>query len=90
MEALAGEDEQQQGGSESAESSQQQQPRQLYDLVLASEVLEHVNQPDAFVATLAKLATPGGTVIISTLNRTPASFALGIVGAEYIARIVPR
>jgi len=83
MESLVGAEEQQ-------ESVQQTQPRQLYNLVLASEVLEHVNRPDQFCSILSQLAAPGATVIISTLNRTPASFALGIVGAEYVARIVPR
>eukprot|EP00983_Pelagomonas_calceolata_P051215 1142309-Pelagomonas_calceolata.AAC.4 len=94
LDAAAQRPEHEQQGQQQGQQQQQQQeeqpPPQLYNLVLASEVLEHVKRPDRFCGTLAKLAAPGGTVIISTLNRTPASFALGIVGAEYITRVVPR
>ncbi|KAF5829947.1 putative dihydroxypolyprenylbenzoate methyltransferase [Dunaliella salina] len=86
--------EHQQPGRQQQQQQQQQQaeqlPPQLYNLVLASEVLEHVKRPDKFCGSLAKLAAPGGTVVISTLNRTPASFVLGIVGAEYVTHVVPR
>ncbi|GFH26317.1 polyprenyldihydroxybenzoate methyltransferase [Haematococcus lacustris] len=68
------------------------QPRAtaLYDIVLASEVLEHVKRPDLFCATLYSVLRPGGVLVVSTLNRTPASFALAIVAAEYVAGVVPR
>ncbi len=62
----------------------------LFDIVLALEIIEHVDNPQAFVKTISKLVKPGGLVIFSTLNRTPKSFALGIVAAEYVMRIVPR
>jgi 2-polyprenyl-3-methyl-5-hydroxy-6-metoxy-1,4-benzoquinol methylase len=62
----------------------------LFDVVVASEVIEHVRKPADFLAVLAQLARPGGQVIISTLNRTPASYALAIVGAEYVTGLVPR
>lgn len=62
-----------------------------FDVVLALEIIEHVADPAAFAQSCAKLAKPGGgLVIFSTLNRTPKSFALGIVAAEYILRWVPR
>ncbi|KAG2446267.1 hypothetical protein HXX76_000856 [Chlamydomonas incerta] len=63
----------------------------LYDAVLASEVLEHVARPHAFVGVLASLLAPrpGASVIISTLNRTPAAWAVAIAGAEYVTGIVP-
>lgn len=61
-----------------------------YDVVLALEIIEHVDNPEAFVQNCAKLLKPGGLIIFSTLNRTPKSFALGIVAAEYILRWVPR
>lgn len=61
-----------------------------YDVVLALEIIEHVEDPAQFVKTISKLVKPGGLVIFSTLNRTPKSFALGIVAAEYVLNIVPR
>ncbi len=61
-----------------------------YDLVTCLEMLEHVPQPQSIVAACAKLAKPGGTVVFSTLNRNPKSFALAIVGAEYLLNLVPR
>ncbi|MGB4106876.1 MAG: bifunctional 2-polyprenyl-6-hydroxyphenol methylase/3-demethylubiquinol 3-O-methyltransferase UbiG [Alphaproteobacteria bacterium] len=64
--------------------------KEKYDVVLALEIIEHVEDPAAFVKTISKLVKPGGLVIFSTLNRTPKSFALGIVAAEYVMRIVPR
>ncbi|KAF8069466.1 COQ3 [Scenedesmus sp. PABB004] len=60
-----------------------------FDVVMASEVIEHVRRPAGFLASLAAAAAPGGQVLVTTLNRTPASYALAIVGAEYVARVVP-
>jgi 2-polyprenyl-6-hydroxyphenyl methylase/3-demethylubiquinone-9 3-methyltransferase len=53
-------------------------------------MLEHVPDPAATLAALATLVKPGGNVIVSTLNRKPMAFAVAIVGAEYIARMLPR
>lgn len=61
-----------------------------FDVVTCMEMLEHVPDPAATLAALAALAKPGGDVIVSTLNRGPRSFAVAIVGAEYIARALPR
>jgi 2-polyprenyl-6-hydroxyphenyl methylase/3-demethylubiquinone-9 3-methyltransferase len=61
-----------------------------FDVVLAMEVVEHVTDVDLFVATCASLVKPGGLMIAATLNRTLKSFALAIVGAEYVLRWVPR
>ena len=63
---------------------------EAYDIILALEIVEHVTNLEDFVSTCAKLLKPGGLLIFSTLNRTPKSFALGIVAAEYILRRVPR
>ena len=60
-----------------------------FDAVLAMEVVEHVENVPAFVATAASLVAPGGVLCISTLNRTAKSFALAIVGAEYVLRWLP-
>lgn len=61
-----------------------------YDVVCALEVLEHVPAQAQFVREAAALVRPGGLVIFATLNRTPKSYALGIVAAEYLLRWVPR
>ena len=61
-----------------------------FDVVLAMEVVEHVADVPAFVATCASMVKPGGLMIAATLNRTLKSFALAIVGAEYVLRWVPR
>lgn len=61
-----------------------------FDVVIASEVIEHVLQPAEFVATLCKLCSPSGVVVITTLNRTPRSYALAIVAAEYVLGMVPK
>jgi 2-polyprenyl-6-hydroxyphenyl methylase / 3-demethylubiquinone-9 3-methyltransferase len=58
----------------------------LFDVVSAMEVIEHAADPKRFVATAASLVRPGGLLIVSTLNRTLRSFALAIVGAEYVLR----
>lgn len=90
-----------------------------YDVVVVSEVIEHVRRPDRFVQTMASLLAdapaqqqeqqhPGGVehdqgalgtgtwqqapsvLIVSTLNRTPESFAVAIIGAEYVTGAVPQ
>jgi 2-polyprenyl-6-hydroxyphenyl methylase / 3-demethylubiquinone-9 3-methyltransferase len=63
---------------------------EAFDAVLAMEVVEHVADFDLFVASAAALVKPGGLLFIATLNRTMKSFALAIVGAEYILRWLPR
>ena len=59
-----------------------------FDVVCAMEVVEHVVDPAAFIATAASMVKPGGLFFCSTINRTAKSFALAIVGAEYILRWV--
>ena len=61
-----------------------------FDAVTCMEMLEHVPDPSAIVRACATLLKPGGRLFLSTLNRTPAAFALAIVGAEYVARLLPR
>ncbi len=60
-----------------------------YDCVICLEVVEHVPDVGAFLATCAKLVRPGGLMLLSTINRTLKSYALAIVGAEYILRWLP-
>ncbi|MGC1249757.1 MAG: bifunctional 2-polyprenyl-6-hydroxyphenol methylase/3-demethylubiquinol 3-O-methyltransferase UbiG [Xanthobacteraceae bacterium] len=63
---------------------------EVFDLVLAMEVIEHVSDVGRFVDLTATLAKPDGLVFVATLNRTAKSFALAIVGAEYVLRWLPR
>ncbi len=61
-----------------------------FDVVTCMEMLEHVPDPASVVAACARLVKPGGHVFFSTINRTPKAFALAIVGAEYVLRLLPR
>lgn len=61
-----------------------------FDVVLASEIVEHVADVPAFLEALATVVRPGGGLMMSTLNRTAKSFAFAIVGAEYLLRWMPR
>ncbi len=61
-----------------------------FDIVLAMEVVEHVADLAVFVRCCAGMVAPGGLMITATLNRTLKSFALAIVGAEYLLRWLPR
>jgi 2-polyprenyl-6-hydroxyphenyl methylase / 3-demethylubiquinone-9 3-methyltransferase len=63
---------------------------EVFDIVLAMEVVEHVADLDLFIELAAKAAKPGGLVFVATLNRTAKSFALAIVGAEYVLRWLSR
>ena len=66
------------------------QAGERFDIVLAMEVVEHVTDVDLFVGGCASMVKPGGLMILATINRTVKSFALAIVGAEYVLRWLPR
>lgn len=61
-----------------------------FDIVLAMEVVEHVADVGVFVEACATLVKPGGLLFMATINRTLKSYALAIVGAEYVLRWLPR
>ena len=61
-----------------------------FDIVLAMEVIEHVADVNLFIARCAEMVKPGGFMVVATLNRTLKSFALAIVGAEYVLGWLPR
>ena len=63
---------------------------EVFDVVLAMEVVEHVTDVGVFVDLVATMVKPGGLMFVATLNRTLKSFALAIVGAEYVLRWLPR
>ena len=65
-------------------------PAESFDLVLALEVVEHVQDVAAFVGTVAQRVAPGGLLLASTIDRTWKSFVFAIVGAEYVLRVLPR
>lgn len=64
--------------------------RERFDVVLAMEVIEHVSDVGLFFKRCAAMLKPGGMMAVSTLNRNWKSFALAIVGAEYVLRWLPR
>ena len=61
-----------------------------FDIVLAMEVIEHVADVQLFIARCAEMVKPGGFMVVATLNRTMKSFALAIIGAEYVLGWLPR
>jgi 2-polyprenyl-6-hydroxyphenyl methylase/3-demethylubiquinone-9 3-methyltransferase len=63
--------------------------RGAFDLVTCLEMLEHVPDPAQVVQALARLVRPGGDVVCATINRNPKAFALAIVAAEYLLRLLP-
>jgi 2-polyprenyl-6-hydroxyphenyl methylase/3-demethylubiquinone-9 3-methyltransferase len=60
-----------------------------FPVITALEVIEHVADPAAFLATLAALLEPGGKLFISTINRTPRAYAVAKFGAEFLFRLLP-
>lgn len=61
-----------------------------FDIVLNMEVVEHVADPQEFLTVCQTLLKPGGLMICSTLNRNAKSFAMGIIGAEWVMRWLPK
>ncbi len=61
-----------------------------FDIVLSMEVVEHVADVPAFVGACCDAVKPNGLLVMATLNRTLKSFALAIIGAEYVLRWLPR
>lgn len=61
-----------------------------FDTITCMEMLEHVPDPAAIVRACAALLKPGGRLFVSTINRTPLAFAAAIVGAEYLAGLLPK
>jgi 2-polyprenyl-6-hydroxyphenyl methylase/3-demethylubiquinone-9 3-methyltransferase len=60
-----------------------------FDVVTALEIVEHVADPALFISACCRLVKKNGLMVFSTLNRTPKSYLLGIIAAEYILRWVP-
>lgn len=64
--------------------------REMFDVVLALEVVEHVDDVTSFVDAVARRVAPGGLLLASTIDRTWKSFVFAIVGAEHVMRVLPR
>ncbi|KAF8845102.1 ubiquinone biosynthesis O-methyltransferase [Paxillus ammoniavirescens] len=64
------------------------QDSKQYDVVCSMEVIEHVDNPAGFLSTCAELVKPGGHLFLSTIARTPLSYFLTILAAEYVLRKV--
>ncbi|KAK0163291.1 hypothetical protein PV327_006989 [Microctonus hyperodae] len=60
-----------------------------YDVVVASEILEHVSDQDLFLKSCVDILKPGGSLFVTTINRTFLSFLGLIIAAEYILKVVP-
>lgn len=71
-------------------NNQQPTTSNQFDVVLALEIVEHVADVPLFIKSCADLVKPGGIFIMSTISRTLKSYALAIVGAEYVLRWLPR
>ena len=65
-------------------------PKERFDVVLALEVVEHVSDVPAFLATSAACLAPSSMLFVSTIDRTFKSFVVAIIGAEYLLRVLPR
>lgn len=61
-----------------------------YDVITCMEMLEHVPNPELIIKHCYSILKPGGYAFFSTLNRNIASYALGVIAAEYILKLVPR
>jgi 2-polyprenyl-6-hydroxyphenyl methylase/3-demethylubiquinone-9 3-methyltransferase len=61
-----------------------------FDLVTCMELLEHVPDPASIIGACATLVRPGGTVVVSTINRNPMSYLFAVIGAEYVLQLLPR
>ena len=64
--------------------------KQQFDVVLNLEVIEHVDNIELYLRSCAQLIKPGGTMILSTINRTMKAYMLAIIGAEYVLGWLPK
>lgn len=60
-----------------------------FDVVTCLEMLEHVPDPSSIIRACYTLVKPGGQVFFSTINRNPKAYAMAIIGAEYLLRMLP-
>ena len=75
--------------SSSSESNNNNNSHELFDIITALEVIEHVPNPQSLLNSASSLLKPNGILFVSTINRTLKSYGIAIVGAEYITGKVP-
>lgn len=63
---------------------------QKFDIGTCLELIEHVPDPQQLIYNCAQLLKPQGKLFLSTLNRTPKAYALAVIGAEYLLKIIPK
>lgn len=61
-----------------------------FDVVTCMEMLEHVPYPASIVQACQQLVKPGGYAFFSTIHRNLKAYALAIIAAEYILKMVPK
>ncbi|KAM4735785.1 ubiquinone biosynthesis O-methyltransferase, mitochondrial [Anableps anableps] len=77
--------------SDEGEAKQQEERRETqFDAIVASEVVEHLVDLETFAMCCSHILKPGGSLFITTLNKTNLSYVLAIVVAEQLLHIVPR
>ncbi len=72
-----------------AEELASEQPA-AFDVVTCMEMLEHVPDPTSVIHACSTLCKPGGSIYFSTINRNPKAYALAIIGAEYVMKMLPK
>lgn len=68
----------------------EKQNQEMYDVVVLSEVIEHVTKKEEFIEICVRTLKPAGSIFFTTINRTMASWLGAIVTAEYILNLLPR
>ena len=61
-----------------------------FDVITCMEMLEHVPNPQSVIIACRRLLKPDGELFLSTINRNPKAYALAVIGAEYILKLLPR
>lgn len=74
----------------SAEEEEEEQGSGHFDAIVASEVVEHLANLETFACSCSLMLKPGGSLFITTLNKTSLSYVLAIIAAEQLLHIVPR
>ena len=66
-----------------------QDNKETYNAVVASEVIEHVEEKDLFLKCCVEVLKPGGSIFLTTMNKTLPSWLGGIIAAEHVLKLVP-